>query len=112
MFIVSLVLVYFTWGEVYSLFPSTSADFFGMRNASSNYSFLYAAKGAASILGGGLAAMLFEKTGSWDYGFYACAGMALLAALGSIVVRKMPLPTKHSLPVSQPVVAEGNAAAR
>ncbi len=36
-FIVTLMLVYFTWGEVYSLFPSTSADFFGTRNASSQH---------------------------------------------------------------------------
>ncbi|MGD1094140.1 MAG: oxalate/formate MFS antiporter [Bryobacteraceae bacterium] len=101
-FIVTLFLVYFTWGEVYSLFPSTCADFFGARNASSNYSFLYSAKGAASIVGGGLAAMLFEKTGSWNYGFYACAGLALICAFGALVIRKMPLPVKQSIPVAQP----------
>jgi MFS transporter, OFA family, oxalate/formate antiporter len=106
LFVISLVLVYFTWGEVYSLFPSTCGDFFGARHASSNYSFLYSAKGAASIVGGGLAAMLFEKTGSWDFGFYACAGLALVAAVGSLVLRKMPLPTRAALPVTQPTLAE------
>src|SRR5439155_22883145 len=38
-FIVEMAWVFFTWGEVYSLFPSVSADFFGRKFASSNYSF-------------------------------------------------------------------------
>jgi OFA family oxalate/formate antiporter-like MFS transporter len=95
MFILTLALVYFTWGEVYSLFPSASADYFGSKFASSNYSFIYAAKGAASIMGGGLAAKLFEKTGSWDYGFYLCAGLALIAACLAVVLRKMPSPRQR-----------------
>jgi MFS transporter, OFA family, oxalate/formate antiporter len=94
-FIVSFALVYFTWGEVYSLFPSACADFFGARHASSNYSFIYSAKGVASIAGGGLAALLYEKTGSWNYGFYFCAGLALLTAFAALGLRKMPLPVKQ-----------------
>jgi OFA family oxalate/formate antiporter-like MFS transporter len=73
-----------------------SADFFGARNASSNYSFLYSAKGVASIMGGGLAAALYEKTGSWDYGFYGCAALALCSALLSLGLRAMPLPVKRT----------------
>jgi len=94
LFIGTIALVFFTWGEVYSLFPSACADFFGPKNASSNYSFLYSAKGVASIMGGGLAAKLFEKTGSWDYGFYGCAVLALISALLAIVLKRMPLPRK------------------
>ncbi len=95
-FIVSIALVFFTWGPVYSLFPSCCADFFGAKNASSNYSFIYAAKGAASIVGGGFAAELYEKTHSWDYGFYACAVLALLSAILAVVLRRMPLPKKKT----------------
>lgn len=93
-FVVTIALVFFTWGEVYSLFPSACADFFGAKNASSNYSFLYAAKGVASILGGGLAAKLFERTGSWDYGFYACAVLALCSSAMAFGLLKMPLPRR------------------
>jgi OFA family oxalate/formate antiporter-like MFS transporter len=100
LFVVTVALVFFTWGEVYSLFPSACADFFGPRNASSNYSFLYSAKGVASIMGGGLAAKLFEKTGSWDYGFYGCAALALISSLLAIVLKRMPLPHKAGLPAS------------
>lgn len=52
MFAFTLVLVYFTWGEIYSLFPSTAGDYFGSRHATSNYAVLYTAKGVASIIGG------------------------------------------------------------
>jgi len=105
LFVITIALVFFTWGEVYSLFPSACADYFGPRNASSNYSFLYAAKGVASIMGGGLAATLFEKTGSWDYGFYGCAVLALISALGAIVLRRMPLPHKVRMPAASSTAA-------
>lgn len=91
-FIVCLALVYFTWGEVYALFPPAVADFFGTRNVSSNYGFLYSTKGVASIVGGGIAALIFERTGSWSAVFYGSAVMALCAALMAIGLRKMPLP--------------------
>jgi MFS family permease len=79
-FAFTLVLVYFTWGEIYSLFPSTAADYFGTRHATSNYSVLYTAKGVASIIGGWIGALLFERFGSWSVGFYGSAVMALVAA--------------------------------
>jgi OFA family oxalate/formate antiporter-like MFS transporter len=94
-FIVCLAIVFFTWGEIYSLFPATSADFFGARNAGSNYSFLYSSKGVSSILAGGLAALLFEKTGSWTVVFYGSAALAFLAALMAWGLIAMPLPTKR-----------------
>jgi OFA family oxalate/formate antiporter-like MFS transporter len=79
-FAFTLVLVYFTWGEIYSLFPATSADYFGTRYATSNYSVLYTAKGVASIIGGWVGALLFEYSGTWTMAFYGSAAMALLAA--------------------------------
>jgi len=107
-FIITMALVFFTWGEVYSLFPSICADWFGAKNVSSNYGFIYAAKGVASIVGGGLAAALFEKTGSWNYGFYACSGLALITAIMALGLRKMPLP--HKKPAKTQVAAVGNYA--
>ena len=40
-------------------------------------------------------AQLFEKTGSWNYAFYASAGLALCSALAALGLRKMPLPVKR-----------------
>jgi MFS family permease len=80
-FAATLVAVYFTWGQIYSLFPSTSGDYFGTKHATSNYAVLYTAKGVASIIGGYVAARLYEQSGSWAIGFYGSAVMALVAAV-------------------------------
>ena len=87
LFAFTLVMVYFTWGEIYSLFPATTADYFGTRNATSNYAVMYTAKGTASIMGGWVAAMLYERSGSWTMGFYACVVMSLVAAAIAVGLR-------------------------
>ena len=86
-FAATLVAVYFTWGQIYSLFPSTSGDYFGTKHATSNYAVLYTAKGVASIIGGYAAALLYERSGSWAMGFYGSALMALVAAVLAYVLR-------------------------
>ncbi len=86
-FTATLVLVYFTWGEIYSLFPSTAGDYFGSRHATSNYSVLYTAKGVAAIIGPGLGTLLAERSGSWAMGMYGSAVMALVAAGLAVALR-------------------------
>jgi OFA family oxalate/formate antiporter-like MFS transporter len=94
LFAATLVAVYFTWGQIYSLFPSTSADYFGTRNATSNYAVLYTAKGVASIIGGWFGALLYEQSGSWVSGFYGSALMALIAAGIAIKLRSSSVAPK------------------
>ena len=81
LFTVTLVLAFFTWGEVFSLFPSILGDYYGTRHATSNYGVLYSAKGVASIIGGWLAALLYERFGTWSAELYGGAVLALLAAI-------------------------------
>jgi OFA family oxalate/formate antiporter-like MFS transporter len=107
LFVISLALVFFTWGEVYSIFPSVTADFFGARNASSNYSFMYSTKGVASIVGGGVAALLYERTGSWNTVFYGSAALALCSALIAMALRAMPLPARRAGVPAPAAVVEG-----
>jgi OFA family oxalate/formate antiporter-like MFS transporter len=94
MFVVLMVVVFLTWGELYVLFPAVLADLYGSKNSALNYSFLYSAKGFASLLGSGIAATLFEKTGTWNYAFVGSAVLALLSALMALYVRRIPLPQK------------------
>lgn len=101
-FVAATALVFFTWGELYVLFPAVLTDVYGARNSAANYSFLYSTKGFASILAGGLAAKLFESTGSWNYAFYGSAALALLSALGALAFVKMPLPKKR---IEEPALA-------
>jgi MFS transporter, OFA family, oxalate/formate antiporter len=99
MFSMTLVLVYFTWGQIYSLFPATSGDYFGSRHATSNYAVLYTAKGVASILGGWFGAFLYERSGGWAMGFYGSAVMALIAAAMAIALRASRAPAVASVTV-------------
>jgi MFS transporter, OFA family, oxalate/formate antiporter len=48
-FVVLTAFTFFGWGEIFSLFPALCGDFFGRKNATANYGYLYTAKGTASV---------------------------------------------------------------
>jgi oxalate/formate antiporter len=90
LFVVLTGLVFFGWGEIFSLFPSTLTDTFGTKYAATNYGFLYIAQGVGSILGGPAAALLKQATGGWTAVFVIVAGLDLLTAILAItVLRRM-----------------------
>jgi OFA family oxalate/formate antiporter-like MFS transporter len=79
-FVLLTGLVFFAWGEIYSLFPSTCTDTFGARYATTNAGLLYTAKGTASLLVP-LANVLTAATGNWHAVFVVAAIMNAVAAL-------------------------------
>jgi len=81
-------VVFFGWGEIFSLFPSTLTDTFGPKYAATNYGFLYIAQGVGSILGGPAAAFLKQTTGSWTSVFILVAILDAVTALLAITVLK------------------------
>jgi MFS transporter, OFA family, oxalate/formate antiporter len=84
-FVVLSGLVFFAWGEIYSLFPSTATDTFGSRFATTNAGLLYTAKGTAALLVP-YASTIQKTTGSWDMVFIVAAGANIAAALLAIAV--------------------------
>jgi OFA family oxalate/formate antiporter-like MFS transporter len=80
-FVILSGLVFFGWGEIFSLFPSTLTDTFGTRNATTNYGFLYMAQGIGSVLGGPVAASLHDSAGSWVPVFGVAIAMDVVTAL-------------------------------
>ncbi len=88
LFVVLTGLVFFGWGEIFSLFPSTLTDTFGPKFAATNYGCLYIAQGIGSILGGPAAAFLKQQTGSWLTVFIIVACLDALTALLAIAVLK------------------------
>jgi MFS transporter, OFA family, oxalate/formate antiporter len=90
MFVVLTGLVFFGWGEIFSLFPATLTDTFGPKFAATNYGFLYIAQGVGSIFGGPAAAYLKQATGSWTSVFIIVACLDLITAFLAItVLRRM-----------------------
>ncbi len=64
LFVLFAGLIFFTWGEIFSLFPSTCTDAFGPKYATTNTALLYTAKGTSALLVP-FANMIKSATGSW-----------------------------------------------
>ncbi len=86
-FVVLSGLVFFAWGEIYSLFPSTCTDTFGSKFAATNAGLLYTAKGTAALLVP-YSNSLQQMTNSWDTVFLIAAGANILAAVLALLVLK------------------------
>jgi MFS transporter, OFA family, oxalate/formate antiporter len=78
-------LCFFAWGNIYSLFPSITADLYGKKWATTNYGLVYTAKGLATLFAAPGAAWLFEKTGSWTKVFWAMIVCDLVAAFMALL---------------------------
>ena len=87
LFVILSGLVFFAWGEIYSLFPATCTDIYGRKFATTNYGMLYTAKGTASLLIP-FANVLTTATGSWHAVFYVAAILNILAAVMALAVLK------------------------
>ena len=89
LFVLLTGLVFFAWGEIYSLFPSTNADTFGSTFAAGNAGLLYTAKGTASLLVP-LSSVLVATTGGWEAVFWVASILNGSAAfLAWFVLRPM-----------------------
>jgi OFA family oxalate/formate antiporter-like MFS transporter len=87
LFVILSGIVFFAWGEIYSLFPATCTDIYGRKFATTNYGMLYTAKGTASLLVP-LASVLTAATGSWHAVFYVAAILNIVAAVMAVFVLK------------------------
>jgi MFS transporter, OFA family, oxalate/formate antiporter len=97
-FVILSGIVFFAWGEIYSLFPSTCTDVYGAKFATTNAGLLYTAKGTASLLVP-LASVLAAASG-WHAVFVAAALMNAVAAIMALAVLK-PLRAAHHRAVGE-----------
>src|ERR1700757_281243 len=85
LFVILSGLVFFAWGEIYSLFPATCTDIYGRKFATTNYGMLYTAKGTAALLVP-LGNVLTTWTGSWTAVFVIAAILNIIAAVMALAV--------------------------
>jgi len=102
-FVILSGLVFFAWGEIFSIFPSTTRDHFGQRYATTNYGMLYTAKGTAALIVP-LASVITAATGSWSAALEIAAAMNVIAAVMAIGVLKPVRLWDNKQPVPEPVV--------
>jgi OFA family oxalate/formate antiporter-like MFS transporter len=85
LFVLLSSVVFFAWGEIFSLFPSLTADLYGRRWATTNYGIVYTAKGTAAIFSAPVAAYVMLRTGSWIPVFYVMIFCDVIAALMALL---------------------------
>jgi OFA family oxalate/formate antiporter-like MFS transporter len=107
-FIITAGLVYFTWGEIYSLFPATCTDTYGAKYAATNAGLLYTAKGTASFLVPA-ASWLQSYTGGWHAVFVAAA-IANLAVAGAAFFIVKPMRAAHYAEIAAAAQLKGKPA--
>ena len=86
-FVLLTGLVFFAWGEIYSLFPATCGDTYGSAYAATNAGLLYTAKGTAALLVP-LTSLLAVAHGGWHSVFMTAAAMSIAAAVLALLVLK------------------------
>ena len=86
-FVVFAALIFLTWGEIFSLFPSTCTDTFGPKFATVNLSLLYTAKGASAFLTP-LANIVKDATGGWHMVFVVATLMNFAVVALALFVLK------------------------
>ena len=82
-FVLATAVYFGVFGEIYSLFPATSGDTFGVKFATTNNGMLYTAKGTASLLVP-LASIVAAKYG-WQAVFVIAVALNATAALLGLV---------------------------
>lgn len=86
-FVLLTALIFFAWGEIYSLFPAACADAFGVKYAATHAGMLYTAKGAAALVVLGLSGWL-PPNADWRGMFFCAAGMNMMACALALLVLK------------------------
>jgi MFS transporter, OFA family, oxalate/formate antiporter len=85
-FVLATAVYFGVFGEIYSLFPATSGDTFGVKYATTNNGMLYTAKGTASLLVP-LASIVSSSYG-WQAVFVIAVALNATAALLALFVIK------------------------
>jgi MFS transporter, OFA family, oxalate/formate antiporter len=104
-FVLATAVYFGVFGEIYSLFPATSGDTFGVKYATTNNGMLYTAKGTASLLVP-LASIVAAKYG-WQAVFVIAVALNATAALMALFVIK---PMRRAFILGNETVADEAAA--
>jgi OFA family oxalate/formate antiporter-like MFS transporter len=86
MFVILSGIVFFGWGEIYSLFPATCTDTYGSKFATANAGLLYTAKGTAALVIPYTS--IWAKASGWHPVFMTAAALNIIAAVMALLILK------------------------
>ncbi len=85
-------VVYWCFGTQLSVNASTTADFWGTKNAGINYGLLFTAYGVAGIIGPKIGGALFDKYKNYQAAFYTAAALAVVALVFEFLAKRPAVP--------------------
>ncbi|MGF1866577.1 OFA family MFS transporter [Enterovibrio norvegicus] len=75
------------YGTLLAVFPSITADYYGLKNYGGNYGVLYTAWGVSGFIGPVVAATAVDMTGNYVMAYTICAAMLAVAVVLSFVTK-------------------------
>lgn len=87
-----IIVVYYCFGTLLSVFPSATADFFGTKNLGINYGWVFTAYAVAGIVGPMIGGYMFRTYNNYTVAFYT-AGILALIAFACMLFATKPQPT-------------------
>ncbi|WP_299015494.1 OFA family MFS transporter [uncultured Photobacterium sp.] len=75
------------YGTLLAVFPSITADYYGLKNYGANYGVLYTAWGISGFIGPVVAAVAVDTTGTYTLAYTICAVMMAVAVFLSIITK-------------------------
>ena len=79
------VLVAFAYGGMLSVFPATTADFYGLKHLGVNYGLVFTAWGASGVFGPLLGGIVRDVTGTYLICYLVAAGLSILGGILSLL---------------------------
>lgn len=87
LFALGSMTIGFCYGACLSLFPSITADYWGLRNLGLNYGIVFSAWGVSALVMAPLAGLIKDATKAYTSAFQLAAGLLVAAALLTFFVR-------------------------
>ena len=107
-FVYALIFaVYYCFGTLLSVFPSTTADFFGTKNLGVNYGWVFTAYAIAGIVGPKIGGSMFVKYNNYTVAFYTAGVLAIIAFIAILFAHRPE--ERQPIPVAPPIPATKGA---
>jgi OFA family oxalate/formate antiporter-like MFS transporter len=89
---VMVFVVYWCFGTQLSVNASTTADFWGTKNAGINYGIMFTAYGVAGVIGPKIGGALFDQYKNYQAAFYTAGALAVVALIFEFLAKRPTLP--------------------
>jgi OFA family oxalate/formate antiporter-like MFS transporter len=83
-----IIVVYYCFGTLLSVFPSTTADFFGTKNLGINYGWMFTAYAIAGVVGPMIGGYFFKTYNNYTVAFYTAGVLAAVAFISILFAHR------------------------